>query len=351
MGGTSINYVFTITVMLRLQDLQRSSYNRLNNSGRVTCRHVQYATVGSRRDDSDQVWTCEVLHFGVETTNRAESQHSVLKIWLSTCHGDLDTVFLNVDSVIESQIAEIKSSLENSKLKEKFKARSNPILKNLSDRISHWALKKIWDEIKRARELSDDAQNKCGHYIRKSHGLPCACELLSRTGPITKVRECRRLMKGILCSVLPQDPCAPLTSPPEHAVTKGRRKTKSTKRDKSYWEHMSIAHRKIGKSSGPGSGSGSGSSSGSSSNSRGRGRPPRVPRGRGRGRSSRRSSLSYVLHLWDGCPLPHLNVQWEFHCDIQLSGWEEPYSLRVSDWVRQQHPLVLPRDPIIVEAD
>ncbi|KAI5683061.1 hypothetical protein M9H77_04289 [Catharanthus roseus] len=68
----------------------------------------------------------DVLHFGVETTKPAESEHSVLKLWLSTCHGDLDTVFLNIDSVIKSQIAEIKSSLEISKLKKKFNAKSNP---------------------------------------------------------------------------------------------------------------------------------------------------------------------------------------------------------------------------------
>ncbi|KAI5671530.1 hypothetical protein M9H77_11894 [Catharanthus roseus] len=99
--------------------------------------NVQYATVGSRRNPG-QVWTSEVLYFGVETTNRAESEHSVLKLWLSTCHGDLDTMFLNVDSVIESQIAEIKSSLEISKLKEKLNTKSNAILKNISNHISHW---------------------------------------------------------------------------------------------------------------------------------------------------------------------------------------------------------------------
>ncbi|KAI5676089.1 hypothetical protein M9H77_07039 [Catharanthus roseus] len=41
-----------------------------------------------------KVWTSQVLHFGVEKTNRAESEYSVLKLWLSTCHGDLNTVFL-----------------------------------------------------------------------------------------------------------------------------------------------------------------------------------------------------------------------------------------------------------------
>ncbi|KAI5657058.1 hypothetical protein M9H77_25851 [Catharanthus roseus] len=110
-----------------------------------------------------RVRTSEVLHFGVETTNRAESKHSILKLWLSTCHEDLDTMFLNIDSVIESQIAEIKSSLEISKLKKKFGSKSNHILKNVSNVISHLALKK-----------------KCGHYLRKLHGLLCAFELVAQ---------------------------------------------------------------------------------------------------------------------------------------------------------------------------
>ncbi|KAI5658070.1 hypothetical protein M9H77_26863 [Catharanthus roseus] len=106
-----------------------------------------------------RVWTSKVLHFGVDTTNQIESEYSVLKLWLSTCHGDLDTVFLNIDSVIKGQIVEIKSSLEYS---------------------SHLALKKIWVELKIASEIIDDPKNKCGHYLRTSHGLPCLCESITR---------------------------------------------------------------------------------------------------------------------------------------------------------------------------
>ncbi|KAI5653074.1 hypothetical protein M9H77_30261 [Catharanthus roseus] len=73
-----------------------------------------------------QVWTSQVLHFGVETTNCAESEHSVLKLLLSTCHGDLDTVFSNIDSLIQCQIAEIKYTLEISKLKRSMSLRVMP---------------------------------------------------------------------------------------------------------------------------------------------------------------------------------------------------------------------------------
>ncbi|KAI5675289.1 hypothetical protein M9H77_06239 [Catharanthus roseus] len=229
-----------------------------------------------------RVWTSQVFHFSVETTNCAEIEHSVLKVWLSTCHGDLDTVFLNVDSLIQSQIAEIKYTLKISKPKEKYGAKSNAILKNLSNKVSHLALKKIMDELKKAREMVEEPRSNCLHYLRKSHGLPCACELIHRDmdsemrdltlliheisiGPISKVQEARRIIKGIISPTV---------------ITKGRQKTNSTERDKSHWEYVSIAHRKIGKSSDSGSGG---------SSSCGRGRPPRSGRGGGRGRKSDRS--------------------------------------------------------------
>ncbi|KAI5649227.1 hypothetical protein M9H77_35232 [Catharanthus roseus] len=98
-----------------------------------------------------KVWTSQVMHFGVATMNRAESEHSILKLWLSTRHGDLDTVFFNIDSLIQAQVSEIKYSLEISRLKEKYGAESNPILKNLCNKISHLGLKKIMDELKKTR--------------------------------------------------------------------------------------------------------------------------------------------------------------------------------------------------------
>ncbi|KAI5654102.1 hypothetical protein M9H77_31289 [Catharanthus roseus] len=98
-----------------------------------------------------RVWISKVLHFGVETTNQVESEYSVLKLWLSTCHGDLDTVFLNINSDIKG------------------------------NNISHLALKKIWVELKKAPKIIDDPKNKPGHYLKTSHGLPCSCKLITRT--------------------------------------------------------------------------------------------------------------------------------------------------------------------------
>ncbi|KAI5680698.1 hypothetical protein M9H77_01925 [Catharanthus roseus] len=51
-----------------------------------------------------RVWTSQVLHFGAETANYAESEHSILKLWRSICHGDLGTVFLNIDYLLKVKL-------------------------------------------------------------------------------------------------------------------------------------------------------------------------------------------------------------------------------------------------------
>ncbi|KAI5667163.1 hypothetical protein M9H77_17016 [Catharanthus roseus] len=134
----------------------------------------------------------------------------------------------------------------------------------------------------------------------------------------------------------------------------------STKRDKSHWEHVSIAHRKIQKSSGSSSGTGSGSwpSSGSGSGSRGRGRPPRAPRERGRRRDCGQNFVFGDEHQWlevrrrmlyelehsrnlyvnlvglelqlnDMCSIPPLHVQWIHHHSEWVSNWADSYQHRL----------------------
>ncbi|KAI5664573.1 hypothetical protein M9H77_23896 [Catharanthus roseus] len=177
------------------------------------------------------------------------------------------------------------------------------------------------DELKKARQMVEEPGTNCLHYLRKSHEIGFdipeehhrdmesemrdLTSLLQEicTGPISNVREVRQLIKGVIHPVFPDDLCQPLSTSPKTVVTKGRRKTNSTKRDKSHWEYVSIAHTKIGKSNGSGSGSGSSSGSGSNSSPRGRGRPPLSGRSKGRGRSSGRSSLSIVLNP-DSLPVP-----------------------------------------------
>ncbi|KAI5677242.1 hypothetical protein M9H77_08192 [Catharanthus roseus] len=102
-------------------------------------------------------------------------------------------------------------------------------------------------EIKRAGEISDDPQSKCGHYLWKSHGLPCECELFARYQHVLLLqpedvyifwrkleigvdipsvyerdmdsemrdltfRDVCLLVKGVISPVLPDNPYAPSTT-------------------------------------------------------------------------------------------------------------------------------------------
>ncbi|KAI5655110.1 hypothetical protein M9H77_32297 [Catharanthus roseus] len=54
------------------------------------------------------------------------------------------------------------------------------------------------------------------------------------------------------------------------------------------------------------------------------------------------SDILLSLQLVDGCPLPPLQVQWDYHQDIRVSGWAAPYRNRMADWVmrcREMYPL------------
>ncbi|KAI5662406.1 hypothetical protein M9H77_21729 [Catharanthus roseus] len=172
----------------------------------------------------NKVWISQVLHFGVETTNRAESEHSLLKLWLSTCHGDLDTMFLNIDSLIQDQIAEIKYTLEISKLKREEESSAPP---------------EYWMDTPDHLYVISNTFNLCIVFLSRSESttvLPLVSNMDGTAGTI---------FIGLI--------------------------------EELYF--------------------------------------------------------FLQLQLVDGCPLPPLQVQWDYHQDIRVSGWAAPYRNRMADWV------------------
>ncbi|KAI5671001.1 hypothetical protein M9H77_11365 [Catharanthus roseus] len=149
--------------------------------------------------------------------------------------------------------------------------------------------------------MVEEPGSNCLHYLRKSHGLPCACELVNRCEYLIPIQEedvdifWRKLE---ICSDIPEEhdrdmesEMCDLTSLLQEIsaglisnVWKVRRFIKGVIHP--VLPDNSCQQLEIGNSSGSGSGSGSSSGLGSNPSPRGRGRPPRSGRGRGRGRSS-----------------------------------------------------------------
>ncbi|KAI5678796.1 hypothetical protein M9H77_09746 [Catharanthus roseus] len=110
------------------------------------------------------------------------------------------------------KITEIKTTLEYSRLKERDSDKNNPVIAQLCYNI------------KRVPKILVDPENLCKHWLS-------------------------RVAQNILHLVIPLYPEGLVSSVPSTVITKGRRKTDSTKRDKSQWEHIQIAHYLKGRSS------------------------------------------------------------------------------------------------------
>ncbi|KAI5665923.1 hypothetical protein M9H77_15776 [Catharanthus roseus] len=289
-GGITIKWLFTIPVMLRLQDLRRSSCNRLSSSGKIMyCLVISYdfsdnKTLFVQLEEPDagkkhgrgsslpkctkglysllqKLYNLPLLEavrmtptgkkFTVAIASLCNEQNTTYRWVLQQIkHLYVTSAMLNGHgSILNEGFGHLKCCILGLRQRnygyqcvmEKFVTKSNAILKNISNKISHLALKKIWLEIKKARGMVEDPR-KIGADIPDVHERDIDSEMRNltlkieeiSTSPISKVREVRRLIKGVIRPVLPEDPCPPLTNPPEIAITKGRRKTNSMKRDKSH---------------------------------------------------------------------------------------------------------------------
>ncbi|XP_052723064.1 uncharacterized protein LOC108336891 [Vigna angularis] len=199
-------------------------------------------------------WTNKVMHLGNTTTNRAESAHWSLKKVLGNSMGDLELI----------------------------------------GRVSRYALDLIAKELKIVQQIGLDS-SKCGCVLRRTFGVPCACELarydprmipigefhimwrrlhfsnveLNETKPQLSIKDELKQVeerfnevdiggKVTIKQKLLEIVCPTLTSmvPPLHKVkTKGAQKSKvkrserSTTRDPSYFEYVDAFHSTIESSS------------------------------------------------------------------------------------------------------
>ncbi|XP_052723733.1 uncharacterized protein LOC128193696 [Vigna angularis] len=211
-------------------------------------------------------WTNKVMHLGNTTTNRAESAHWSLKKVLGNSMGDLCSCWDNIHNVIILQHNKIKASFESSLLlrSDYFKGY---IYRELIGRVSRYALDLIAKELKIVQQIGLDS-SKCGCVLRRTFGVPCACELARydpRMIPIDELKQVEERFNEVdiggkvtIKQKLLEIVCPTLTSmvPPLHKVkTKGAQKSKvkrserSTMRDPSYFEYVDAFHSTIESSS------------------------------------------------------------------------------------------------------
>ncbi|XP_052730443.1 uncharacterized protein LOC128195805 [Vigna angularis] len=223
----------------------------------------------------------------------AESAHWSLKKVLGNSMGDLCSCWDNIHNVIILQHNKIKASFESSLLltSDHFKGY---IYRELIGRVSRYALDLIAQELKIVQQIGLNS-SKCGCVLRRTFGVPCACELarydprmipigefhimwrrlhfsnveLNETEPQLSIKDELKQVeerfneadvggKVTIKQKLLEIVCPTLTSmvPPLHKVkTKGaqiskvKRNERSTTRDPSYFEYVDAFHSTIESSS------------------------------------------------------------------------------------------------------
>ncbi|XP_074321447.1 uncharacterized protein LOC141657956 [Silene latifolia] len=124
-------------------------------------------------------YTNEVLHFGNTATSRVESAHSLLKAWLKSKHLTLDSMWSRIHGMLESQHSKIKKELEDEMSKPRRTSRTFSLLQG---NVSTKAIELMEKELTRGLGLGIGLNNRCRHVMRTTHGLPCACNLVSLHG-------------------------------------------------------------------------------------------------------------------------------------------------------------------------
>ncbi|XP_004506468.1 uncharacterized protein [Cicer arietinum] len=115
------------------------------------------------------------MHFGNTTTQRVESAHWSLKRILQDSIGDICSVWETINSMIVLQHIEIITSFEKSII-HKVHRHSNRLYANLRGVVSKNAIDHIAAEFDRVKYVGID-KSECRCTIRRTHGLPCACEI------------------------------------------------------------------------------------------------------------------------------------------------------------------------------
>ncbi|KAI5682438.1 hypothetical protein M9H77_03666 [Catharanthus roseus] len=195
--------------MLMLQDLRMSNCNRLSSSGRVMCRLAIYYNFSENK-------TLVVQSEIYDVCSAQKIYNVVAKIKRNRMQGKKHGRGSSLPKCTKGYTVFHRNREESNILSDIVVAHPTSIAM-----IRTWLCVLVMDTTYKTNKEMDSEMRDLTSLIHEIS-----------MGPISKVREVKRLIKSVISLMLPEDPCQPLTTLPETAITKGRRKTNSTKRDK-----------------------------------------------------------------------------------------------------------------------
>ncbi|GFZ21224.1 hypothetical protein Acr_29g0003860 [Actinidia rufa] len=123
-------------------------------------------------------WLDTCMHLGSNSSQRAESAHARLKLYLGDTMSSLDTSFgKKIHKMLRIQFSSIQKSFERSLNIQRHKQRTDSIFSAVICQISLEALELIDEQLQYANTASPFLAGYCNCTIKVTHGLPCMHDL------------------------------------------------------------------------------------------------------------------------------------------------------------------------------
>ncbi|XP_057485845.1 uncharacterized protein LOC130772121 [Actinidia eriantha] len=122
-------------------------------------------------------WVDTCMHLGSNSSQRAESAHARLKLYLGDTMSSLQTSFEKIHKMLRIQLGDIKKSFERSLNISRHQHLHNDIFSQVRCRISLEAMELISGQLQCAEEASHQLTGKCNCSIKIVYALPCEHDL------------------------------------------------------------------------------------------------------------------------------------------------------------------------------
>ncbi|KAI3816744.1 hypothetical protein L1987_16448 [Smallanthus sonchifolius] len=186
----NFKYSWSVLCESPTPDIYQYNFNRLYERlyaakrGRV----IDYVTknwLDPYKEKFVSAWSNRNLNFGQHTTNRVESQHSLLKSYLRNANSSLDRLVGFVDEIVSDQYYQLQFGFGTSLIRKMDSHIAIELFDNLHGKVSHKALDLIENEWYKLSNIRKQNAT-CGCQLFSSCGLPCACRLadIEATGGI-----------------------------------------------------------------------------------------------------------------------------------------------------------------------
>ncbi|GFZ06530.1 hypothetical protein Acr_18g0007000 [Actinidia rufa] len=122
-------------------------------------------------------WVDTCMHLGSNSSQRAESAHARLKLYLGDTMSSLQTSFEKIHKMLIVQLGDIKKSFERSINIPRHKHLHDDIFSQVRCQISLEAMKLISSQLQCVEEASHQLAGKCNCSIKIVYALPCEHDL------------------------------------------------------------------------------------------------------------------------------------------------------------------------------